>query len=46
MKKSFFKAIVTIMFIGMFLVPIVGNNFSIHNGTISATGIQDPGVIE
>ncbi|WP_164880518.1 hypothetical protein [Clostridium manihotivorum] len=45
MRKKFLKAIASVLFISMFLVPVVGNNVSIHGVTIAPMGLE-PGPID
>ncbi|WP_160672425.1 hypothetical protein [Clostridium sp. C8-1-8] len=42
MRKKLLKGVVGILFIGMFLVPVVNNSVSVHTGTIAPMG-GEPG---
>ncbi|WP_160672428.1 hypothetical protein [Clostridium sp. C8-1-8] len=45
MRKRFLKGIVGILFIGMFLVPVVSNSVSVHVGTLAPMGLE-PGPVD
>ncbi|WP_164880517.1 hypothetical protein [Clostridium manihotivorum] len=42
MKKNFVKTIVSILFVGMFFVPVVGSSVSVHGSTVAPMG-GEPG---
>ncbi|WP_160672431.1 hypothetical protein [Clostridium sp. C8-1-8] len=42
MRKRLLKGLVSILFVGMFLVPVISNSVLVQGGTISPTGM-DPG---
>jgi hypothetical protein len=46
MRKRFYKGIVGILFVGLFLIPVIGDGAAGHGHVVTPTSIEGPGVSE